>query len=138
MVQDVFINLWKTRENIESSLHLKMYVYQSMRHRCLNYLQERKVHEKYYKEYLLEEAEEDYQDRVVEEEVHRLVIAEINRLPAEQRRVLSLHLEGNNNNEIAEIMQVSVNTVKTHKARARQQLKIKLKDLFIISVVLGL
>lgn len=35
-------------------------------------------------------------------------------------------------------MQISVNTVKTHKARARKTLKNKLDNLFIITVLLGL
>lgn len=63
---------------------------------------------------------------------------EIDGLPQEQRRVILLHLEGKNNIEIAEVMEVSVNTVKTHKARARQQLKTKLQDLFVITFILGL
>jgi len=52
--------------------------------------------------------------------------------------VVYFHMEGKNNFEIAEIMQISVNTVKTHKARARKTLKNKLDNLFIITVLLGL
>ena len=83
------------------------------------------------------ESEEDYRNMVVEEEVHRLVMEEINLLPEEQRRVILLHLEGKSNIEIAEAMEISVNTVKTHKARARQQLKVKLKDLFFVALAIG-
>ena len=39
----------------------------------------------------------------------------IEKLPEEQRKVVYFHMEGKNNFEIAEIMQISVNTVKTHK-----------------------
>ena len=60
---------------------------------------------------------------VLEEEVHRIVAQEIEKLPEEQRKVVYFHMEGKNNREIAEIMQISVNTVKTHKARARKTLK---------------
>ena len=74
---------------------------------------------------------------VVEEEVYRLVMKEIDELPSEQRKVILMHLEGKNNIEIAEIMHISVNTVRTHKARARQALKTKLNNLFIISIILG-
>ena len=138
IVQDVFVNLWKAREAIESTLHLKMYLYQSMRHRCLNYMRVKKLEETYCHEYALLESEEGFGDAVVEEEIHRLVMEEIEQLPPEQRRVIMWHLEGKNNIEIAEILKVSVNTVKTHKARARQQLKTKLKDLFVMTFVLGL
>ena len=138
IAQDVFVNLWKARETIESLLHLKMYLYQSMRHRCLNYMRVKKLEETYCHDYVLLESEEGFGNAVVEEEVHRLVMEEIEQLPLEQRRVIMLHLEGKNNIEIAEILKVSVNTVKTHKARARQQLKTKLKDLFVVLIVLGL
>lgn len=135
IAQDVFVNLWRARETIESSLHLKMYVYQSMRHRCLNYIRVKKLEEVYRNERMMLEEECSFGNMVIEEEVHRLVMEEINHLPQEQRRVIRMHLEGKNNVEIAEAMDVSVNTVKTHKARARQQLKMKLGDLFIVSLI---
>lgn len=138
IAQDVFVHLWKARQTIETELHLKMYLYQAMRHRCMNYLRQRRSLEKFSEEYRLWESEENYRDLVVEEEVYRLVMEEIDLLPEEQRKVILLHLDGKGNTEIAEILQVSVNTVKTHKARARQQLRIKLKDLFIITVLMGL
>ena len=138
IVQDVFVNLWKAREAIESTLHLKMYLYQSMRHRCLNYIRVKKLEEDYRMEYALLESEEGFGDAVVEEEVHRVVMEEIDSLPHEQRRVILLHLEGKNNIEIAEVMKVSVNTVKTHKPRDRQQLKAKLQNLFVMIFILGL
>ena len=138
IAQDVFVNLWKARVTIESLVHMRMYLYQSMRHRCLNYMRVKKLEEMYCHEYALLESEEGFGDAVVEEEVHRMGMEEIEQLPLEQRRVIMLHLEGKNNIEIAEILKVSVNTVKTHKARARQQLKTKLKDLFVMTFVLGL
>ena len=49
-----------------------------------------------------------------------------------------LHMEGINYLDIAEIMHISVNTVKTHIARARKSLNNKLDNLFIITVLLGL
>ena len=86
IVQDVFVNLWKAREAIESTLHLKMYLYQSMRHRCLNYIRVKKLEEDYRMEYALLKSEERFGDAVVEEEVHRVVMEEIDSLPHEQRR----------------------------------------------------
>ena len=115
-----------------------MYLYQAVRHRCIDHLRSVKMLEKYSDEYRMLESEEDYCNMVVEEEVYRLVMQEIDRLPEEQRKVILLHLEGKNNTEIAEILHISINTVKTHKARSRQQLKVRLKDLFIITVLLGL
>lgn len=138
IVQEAFVSLWKSREQIESEVHLKMFLYQVVRYRCLNYLKNKKIEEKYIQNYLALEEEACFEQIVVEEEVYRLVIQEIQNLPNEQRRVVELHLEGKNNPEIAEMMQVSVNTVKTHKARARKTLKNKLDNLFIINFLLGI
>ena len=138
IVQNSFISLWEAKATIESELHLRMFLYQSIRHRCINYLKAQKAKTEFLEEYAQLQTDEDYRDRVAEEEVHRLVTQEINELPEEQRKVILLHLEGKNNPEIANLLHVSVNTVKTHKARARQQLMLKLKDLFVISIVLGL
>lgn len=138
IVQEAFIILWNSRASIESELHLRMFLYQVVRHRCYNYLKSRKLEEKYVNEYLAGAEEGDFTNIVIEEEVHRLVIEEIERLPEEQKKVVCLHLEGKNNFEIAEIMQISVNTVKTHKARARKTLKNKFDNLFIFTTLFGL
>lgn len=138
IAQNVFVSLCKKRATIESELHLKMFLYQAMRHRCLDYLRSRKMLEKYSDEYRKLESGEDYRNMVVEEEVFRLVMGEVHLLPEEQQKVILLHLEGKSNAEIAGLLYISVNTVKTHKARARQQLKVKLKDLFILTVLLNL
>lgn len=138
IVQDVFIHLWEARATIQSELHLRMYVYQAARHRCVNYLKAKSVKEEALEDYARSQSEEECRDRVAEEEVYRLVMQEIDRLPKEQRKVILLHLEGKNNLEIADILRVSVTTVKTHKIRARQQLKHKLKDFFLLSTILGL
>ena len=88
IVQDVFVNLWKAKETIESGLHLKMFIYQSMRHRCLNYIRIKKLEENYQNEYKLLASEEGFADMVVEEEVYRIVMKEIDELPGEQRKVI--------------------------------------------------
>lgn len=138
VVQDAFIELWKSRLTIESELHLKMFLYQVVRHRCLNYLKNKKIEKKYTQECILMCEEGDFANQVIEEEVHRLVIQEINQLPPEQKNVVLFHLEGKDNLEIATIMNVSVNTVKTHKARARKSLKTKLDEFLVFIIFFGM
>ena len=138
VVQEAFIELWKSRLSVESELHLKMFLYQVVRHRCLNFLKTKKIEEKYLHENFLQCEENDWTNRVIEEEIHRLVIQEIENLPMEQRKVVLLHLEGKDNPEIAEIMHLSVNTVKTHKARARKTLKTKLDEFLVFLIFFGM
>lgn len=55
---------------------------------------------------------------IIEEEVHREIIAAIDKLPPERRRVVELSMVGYSQEEIAEKLNISVNTVKTQKRKA--------------------
>ena len=98
----------------------------------------KKIEHEFQEDYTLLETDEEFCNMVIEEEVQRFIWTEIQHLSEEQQRVISLHLAGKNNVEIADLLHISINTVKTHKARARQILRIKLKDLFFVTFVLGL
>ena len=39
MVQDIFMNLWEKRENIDIDTSLKAYLYQGVHNKCLNHLE---------------------------------------------------------------------------------------------------
>ena len=64
-----------------------------------------------------------YVDAVIQEEASRMVYEEILKLSEVGRQVMLLALEGFSNDEIAEKLGISVNTVRTHKARAYQYLR---------------
>lgn len=123
LVQEVFVNLWQSRETINSEVHVRLFLYQALRRRCLNWIRDRKVEAEFRDAYHQLDDEVDYTNRVVEEEVQRIILQKIALLPNEQRRVVELHLAGKDNAEIADILKISVNTVRTHKARARKTLK---------------
>lgn len=55
-------------------------------------------------------------ENVIKEEVANIVLQEINKLSETSRKILFKALDGYSNEEIAEELGVSVNTVKTHKA----------------------
>ena len=61
----------------------------------------------------------------------QLLRAAMDDLPAQMRRCVVLRVEGDfKYREIADLMQVSIDTVKTHLFQARQQLKGRLADYF--------
>ena len=84
----------------------------------------------------LEDNTESVLNVMIEEEVHREIIAAISKLPKERRRVVELSMAGFSQEEIAEKMAISVNTVKTQKRKAYAFLREELKHLFIIFLVL--
>lgn len=138
LVQEVFVNLWKYRETITSDAHLRLFLYQVLKRRCLNWIRDRKVEAEFREAYHQLEDEVDFTNRVVEEEIQRIVLQKIALLPNEQRRVVELHLSGKDNAEIAEILNISVNTVRTHKARARNTLKSYFDYLFMFLFLGGI
>ena len=138
LVQEVFVNLWKSKESINSDAHLRLFLYQALRRRCLNWIRDRKVEAEFREAYHQLADEVDFTNRVVEEEIQRIVLQKVALLPSEQRRVLELHLAGKDNAEIAEILKISVNTVRTHKARARKTLKDCFDRLFMFLFLGGI
>ena len=112
----------------------KAYLYKSLRNNALFYLRQHRVNEEV--DPRLEDNTESVLNVMIEEEVHREIIAAISKLPKERRRVVELSMAGFSQEEIAEKMAISVNTVKTQKRKAYAFLREELKHLFIIFLVL--
>lgn len=72
-------------------------------------------------------AEEESSQFIIEEETFRLLHEEIQELPESAKNIMLLALNGLKNQEIADELDVSVNTVKTQKKIAYSKLKNKLK-----------
>lgn len=133
LVQDTFLALWENRLEFPDEISVKAYLYTTVRHKALNVLKHRKVEQEYVNDVLQEEDSElYYMKSVIEEETHRLIFTAINSLPEHARKVCLLHLEGMDNQEIADALKISLNTVKFHKKNAYQLLRDKLKDKFYL------
>jgi len=126
IVQDCFAMLWERKLSYESMAQLKVYMYNTVRNMSLNHLRNLKIHDekiqilgKQYDELQLRGEEED----LYGPEVYRQLMLMIEQLPEGQRKVFLMAMEGKQNLEIAEALELSVNTVKTHKRRALKFLK---------------
>jgi RNA polymerase sigma-70 factor (ECF subfamily) len=60
---------------------------------------------------------------VIEEETFNQLFSEIRNLPASSREIMLLALNGLKNQEIADELQISINTVKTQKKIAYAKIK---------------
>jgi len=133
VVQEVFIALWNNRENFNDPLSLKSFLYTSVRNKCLNFIKHQNVANKHLEASEKElESELVFFDHLIEEETHRLIYNAIDELPPHCKKILLLSLNGLTNPEIADQLNISINTVKTQKAIAYKQLRIKLKDLIVL------
>ena len=119
IVQEAFIKYWKQENNFKDEVSSKAYLYKSIRNGCLNQLRHRDIRRKYYESLPEDWESEDYfMENVIKGEVADIVLKEINKLSETSRKILLRSLDGYSNEEIAEELGVSVNTVKTHKARS--------------------
>lgn len=132
-VQDAFIKLWQNALTIENEPTARSYLYKTVKNLCINHLEHSNVVHKH-EEATVHEYENTMaiNNSIIEEETHRLIYKAINELPAQCRNILLLSINGLKNNEIAEELNITVNTVKTQKKIAYKQLKIKLKDIYFL------
>lgn len=134
IVQDIFIKLWQNFNSFDSVVAIKVFLYQSVRNACLNYLEHLQVKDKYRKHQLSKiESEKYFLDELIEIETHRIIHQAILQLPQKCRQIMILNMEGLTNPEIADYLKISVNTVKTQKAIAYNHLRKKLKTVYMLA-----
>ena len=137
LVQDTFIIIWDRVESFESKKHIKSYLYKSLRNSILNHLKRNNVINKYIENRINHlKSDSTFLDNVIEQETHLIIYNAIEQLPENQKKVIYLSLVGLSNEEIAAEMDISLNTAKTHKARAYKQLKNSLGNIYSILLIL--
>ena len=139
--QDAFIKLYEKRKDFDAIEKAKSFLYTTTRNLCLNYLKHKKIELQYFQEVKIEdeEAEEQfYLEEVTYQETLRILRTAIDQLPPQTREVILVSLDGKNNNEIAETLDISVNTVKTLKKNAYKSLRESLgsRNLYILLFLL--
>jgi len=132
IVQEVFISFWEKQKSFSDLIAVKAFFYTSVRNSCFNYIKHNKVKAKY-EEFILnqEESTETFFEEVIRKEAYGAIYSEINKLPEMGKNVLLLSLREKSNEEISNILNIAINTVKTHKARAYKVLRRNLNDFFL-------
>ena len=113
---------------------IRTFLYTSVRNGCLNYLRDLEIRARNDRK-AVPESEED-QDcfllRQMESEVVTELFEAIDELPERCREIFYMaYLQEKEEKQIAELLRVSVNTVKTQKQRAKAYLKGRLGELFV-------
>lgn len=137
MVQEVFIAFWENRTNFEHPGAVKSFLYTSVRNKCLNHLKHQSVKRKHEGSLLYRlESDQYFESHVIEEETFNKLFVEIRKLPPASQEIMLLALNGLKNQEIAEELKVSVNTVKTQKKIAYARLKDALGPLMNVLILI--
>ena len=124
IIQEVFIAFWKYNKEFNNINAVKAFLYTSARNKCLNYLKHLDVRKKHQSALIYElESEQFFKNHVIEEEAYNQLYSEIAKLPESAQKIMILALTGLKNQEIADELNISVNTVKTQKKIAYAKLK---------------
>ena len=140
IVQDAFIKYWNLRETVmQDKIAIKNFLYRTVRNSSLNSIR----HEKVVEGYILtqdgvEREERPVIDAIISAEVIAAIHTAVQSLPENYKNISVMgYMEGKKNHEIANELEMSVNTVKKQKQKALQLLRIKLEpDIFILLAAL--
>lgn len=124
ITQEAFMKLYESREEFETVDNAKAFLYTIARRLYFNHYKHLRVVENLYPELSGEVVdEENYLQEVTLRETIRILYDAIDRLPPQSQKIILLNLQGKNNNEVAEELNISVNTVKSLKKSAYMTLR---------------
>ncbi|TRZ45184.1 RNA polymerase sigma factor [Robertkochia solimangrovi] len=138
IIQNVFLNLWKKRQKLDSNLNIRSLLYKSVynefvdhyrKHRNLLQLEVKQIE-------VLQSLTDDNNEKNTEELI-ALVRREIEKLPEKSKEVFLLSKqEGLTNKEIAEHLNTSLKSVEAHMTKAfsilRKKLKFKIENILFL------
>ncbi len=131
--QDTFLKAYRSLKQFRGDARLKTWLCRIARNECLNRLRHENMAS------LDQQLTTDYSFQIADstpsplelieqQETQSIVHAAINELPHPYRLVITLfHLNGLSYEEISQVMEIPMGTVKTHIFRARELLKSKLQ-----------
>ena len=136
IVQDVFLRFWEDNKLLSVETNPKAYLFRSVRNASIDYI--RKNNYRVFTD--IEEANLISEEEISEEELslqYERLYRMINQLSPQERTVLNaIVVENKRYKEVAEEMNISVNTVKTYFARALRTLRKEL-PLSILLILLS-
>lgn len=139
IVTDSFLYVWERREELDSEVNLKGYVYLCVRNRCISWLRERSMrtrvedelsrHAELKRRAALDSLSDDTSDRLFAKEVSDIFREELLRMPALTRAVFEASRnEQMTYKDIALQYGISVRRVTAEIQYALQRLRLSLKD----------
>lgn len=140
ITQEIFIKIWERRDRLNNIENPQAYILTIAANHTLSrirkQLSEKKMLERL-ATLMKEKIENSTDDQILFRESETLVTQAVKRLPAQQQKVYHLSREqGYNYAEIAEIMDISPNTVRNHLVEARRSIRLYLEKNGDISIPL--
>lgn len=141
VVQHVFCKLWESRKELSVNVSLKNYLITMAKNHILNVIrnQNTALQKNYEIAQCAEMIDDSFMKRMDESEMHSELYRAIHQLPQNKKAICLLKLNDElSNKEIADQMNLSINTVKTHYSESLKILRKLLSQTIIILIVITL
>lgn len=138
IVQEVFFQLWKQREEIGISTSLKSYLYRSVRNRSLNFIKHNRIKDEYenYSKQSKNNEVASPEDEIYASELEQKIVETIDQLPPERKKIFIMsRYDGLKYKEIAEKLNISIKTVENQMGKAIKYLRENLVDYLTILII---
>lgn len=140
-VQHVFTRFWEFRSELRVGISLRNYLITMTKNHVLNVI--RNENNALTKNYEIAQAVPEYEDTLVEnlekKEMMSLFYKAVDMLPAQKREICLMKVRDElSNQEIADHLKLSINTIKTHYSDALKLLRVHLRTMLIFVAFLTL
>jgi len=134
LVQDVFVQVWSHREQLDPGRNIKTYLYTAVRNRAFKYARHLRGREHYRIHHIASAAAGDSpEQQVMSAEFHQAFEKSIQTLPVKCRTIFCMNrFDDLKYREIAEILDISIKTVETQMSRALKLLKKQLHSFLLL------
>jgi len=135
ITENTFIKIWQNRQKIDTIKNPKSYLYKMVSNASYDCLKKNKKNIPF--DIDRHDSSTIINETITEDDVHYSIYKALDNLPAKCRKVFELScLEGLKYKEIAEDLEISINTVKSQRARAIELLRGQLKNIYFIVIYL--
>lgn len=143
IVQDVFVELWENKEMLNMHMNLIAYLFTTIKNKCLNHLRHKLVVQetasKLQEEYTislrmnLDSLEAFDNNLFSDQDIEKIISRALDTLSEKCRTIFIMSkIESKKQKEIAQELNISINTIETQMGIAYKKLRIELKDYFPI------
>lgn len=126
VIQDIFIQIWESRDKLNPELSFSGYVHTLSQNRILNILRQFDVHSRFVQGSIKKQitSTTGTEDAIIEKDLARILKEATENLSPKQKEVFRLsRIQGLTYKEIAELLQISVPTVQEHASLALKKIK---------------
>jgi RNA polymerase sigma-70 factor (family 1) len=129
IVTESFIKLWAQQNHFANMVHLQVYFYTVIKNACIDYLRKNKLRNKIEHQLLRSGkiSENAIERKYQEAELVQILYERINQLPDRMQQVFKLtYLDGYSRTEVAQMLNLSENTIRNTNAAAMKAIRLTL------------